>query len=146
MSVTVSVRPGFALPPTCRVKGLWGSPLPLHSGPNSMFERYNRLSEILSPIRCASPAAGVMPGTRDGLHRSQCADEHSRTRLLPRDEKPVRPDGDAGVAWLLRQDSAERSRQCAGYKDGDIPPGCSLYSLVGCFRAGESDLRCHWMG
>jgi hypothetical protein len=109
-------------------------------------EVYSSESEVLSPIRCASPAAGVLPGTCDGMHGPQCADEHSRTRLLPRDEKPVRPDGDAGVAWLLPQDPAERSRQCAGYKDGDIPPGCSLYCLVGCFRAGESDLRCQWMG
>jgi len=51
-----------------------------------------------------------MLGPGDGLHGSQCGDEHSRACVLPHDEEPVRTDEDAGVEWLLREDSAERSR------------------------------------
>ena len=67
-------------------------------------------NEVSSPIRCAGPAAGVMPSPGDGLHGSKRGNEHSGTRLLPHDEKPVRSDGNAGVAWLLPEDSAERPR------------------------------------
>ena len=67
-------------------------------------------NEVSSPIRCAGPAAGVMSGPGNGLHGSQCGNEHPRARLLPHDEEPVWPNGDAGVAWLLPEESAERSR------------------------------------
>jgi hypothetical protein len=67
-------------------------------------------NEGIAPIRSAGPVAGVMSGPGNGLHGSQRENEHSGTRLLPHDEKPVRSDGNAGVAWLLQEDSAERPR------------------------------------
>jgi hypothetical protein len=67
-------------------------------------------NEGVAPIRCAGAAAGVMSGPGNGLHGSQCGNEHPRARLLPHDEEPVWPDGDAGVAWLLPEESAECSR------------------------------------
>jgi len=56
-------------------------------------------------------AAGVVSGPGDGLHGSQRGDEHRGARLLPRDEEPVRADGQhAWVAWLLPKDCTWRSR------------------------------------
>ena len=51
-----------------------------------------------------------MLGPSDGLHGLRCGDEHPRAGVLPHDEEPVRADGDAGVAWLLPEDAAERPR------------------------------------
>ena len=103
-------------------------------------------SEGLAPIRCASPTAGVMSGPSNGLHGSQCGNEYPRARLLPHDEEPVWSDGDACVAWLLPEDSTERSRQRAGHEGGNLPPGCGSRSVVGCVRAGKSGLRCRRLG
>ncbi len=55
-------------------------------------------------------ATGVVPGASNGLHGSQCADERRRARLLPGDEKPMRPDGYVGITRLLPENSGERSR------------------------------------
>jgi hypothetical protein len=103
-------------------------------------------SDVLTPSRCAGLATGIVPGSGDGLHASGCGYEHPRACLLPRDEESVRADGNAGVTWLLPEDSAERSRQRTGYKGSDVSPGYSSCYLVGCFRAGESDLICRRMG
>jgi hypothetical protein len=62
---------------------------------------YMGSNEISPPTRCACLAAGDMPGPGNGLHGSKCVNEHAGTRLLSHDEKPVRADGNAGVAWLL---------------------------------------------
>jgi hypothetical protein len=66
-------------------------------------------NEGIAPIRCVCLATGVMPGPGNGLHASQCGNEHPRASLLPHDEEPVWADGNASVAWLLPEGSAERS-------------------------------------
>jgi hypothetical protein len=67
-------------------------------------------NEGVAPIRCASLVTGVMPGPGNGLHGSQCGDERPGACLLPHDEESMRSDGDAGIAWLLPEDPARRSR------------------------------------
>src|ERR1700757_1989331 len=67
-------------------------------------------NEVVAPNRCAGSAAGVMPGPGNGLHGSRCGDECPGTCLLPHDEESMRSDGDAGIAWLLPEDPARRSR------------------------------------
>jgi hypothetical protein len=66
--------------------------------------------EGATPIRCSGTVAGVVPGPGDGLRGFQHANEHRRTCLLPGDEEPMWPDGNARVAWLLSEDSPKRSR------------------------------------
>jgi len=63
----------------------------------------------LSPTRRSDLAVGNLPGSSNGLHGSRCGNERSRACLLPHDEESVRADGDAGVARLLPEGSAERS-------------------------------------
>lgn len=87
-----------------------------------------------------------MSGPGNGLHGSQCGNEHPRACLLPHDEEPVWADGNAGVTWLLPEDSAERPRQRTGYEGSDVPPDCGSRYLVGCVRAGESCLCRHRLG
>jgi hypothetical protein len=73
--------------------------------------KYSSLGNAYSAsIRCAGLAVGDLLGSSDGLHGSQCGHEHPGACLLPHDEEPMRADGDAGVAWLLSEDSAERPR------------------------------------
>ena len=81
-----------------------------------------------------------------GLHGAQYGYEHPRACLLPHDEEPVWADGDAGIARLLPEGSAERSRQRAGHEADDLPPRCGSCHLVGCVRNGESGLCCRRLG
>lgn len=62
-----------------------------------------------SPTRLSDLAVGNLPGSSNGLHGSRRGNERSRAFLLSRHEQSVRTAGDAGIAWLLPEGSAEPS-------------------------------------
>ena len=109
------------------------------------FRYAGKTNESTAPIRGFGLAAGVMPVPGNGLCGPRRSDDHRRARLLPYDVKPVQPDGDACIAWLLPEGSAECLRKRVGYQGSSVPPGCGSCLLVGRFPTGESDLFNHRM-
>ena len=59
--------------------------------------------------------------------------------MLPGDEEPMRADGDAGIAWLLPEDSTKRLHQRACCEDSVGPPGYGRTYLADRFRAAKSE-------